>query len=278
MFAPMLQRVVVPNGPVFYQSPLLTNAGVRHGFTTRLGGVSSSPFDSLNLGNPQRRTPSDPQDSAANLQVNLQRVQDAIGCGSSRRRWCRQVHGNNVAVVAEGFEDGTDADALLTADPGDVLAIRVADCVPILLSSRDGAVVAAVHAGWRGVVSEIVPRAATMIAAEANCSSSDLVAAIGPCIGFDAFEVGEDVWPIFTRMFGDDVLRPASESNKRAVDLRTSIEKQLTTMGLPRVAIDSTDRCTFLHADEFFSHRRDHGLTGRMAAMIAPRRASGQTT
>jgi YfiH family protein len=147
-----------------------------------------------------------------------------------------------------------------------VASVRVADCVPVLLAAADGRTVATVHAGWRGVIAGVVT------AALAELRSRDVVAAIGPCIGFDAFEVGPEVLDAFRSEFGEHAPVAASANGKGRVDLRRAVSMQLTRSGIPAEHIDSTDRCTHRDRDEFYSHRRDNGVTGRMAAVISPTR------
>jgi YfiH family protein len=258
----VLQRKADSNGVVFYTSPLLEQIGVPHGFTTRIGGVSAVPFDTLNLGNP----PGDTRDSDSNVSHNLARVEMAIELQNRQRLSARQVHGARVLIAnSDDFSPGQEADALLTDDHRAYVLVRVADCVPILLASDDGAVVGAVHAGWRGVIAGAVPAALDAMA-KTWCRTSDrIIAAIGPCIGFDAFEVGPEVIAAFIDKFG-----PATGWRERHVDLVAAVRQQLRSAGVPESNIDHGDRCTFRDRDEFFSHRRDRGLTGRMAAVIAP--------
>src|SRR5687768_17098934 len=151
----MLQRRIAPNGVVYYASPLLERAGVPHAFSTRLGGISPPPFDSLNLGNPNGCAVQDDYD---HVWHNYRLLQDAAACGGRELVRVHQVHGAAVAVVTPGrpFDVSTKADALVGDDPGRVLSVRVADCVPVLLAAGDGRTVAAVHAGWRGVVAGAV--------------------------------------------------------------------------------------------------------------------------
>jgi YfiH family protein len=266
----VLQRQTSSDGLVYYTSPLLARLNVPHAFTTRLGGVSAPPYDSLNLGNPSGIA-SDQHDSADHIAENYRRLHRAIGCERRQRSFVHQVHGASVLRVAPeaGFSNGACADAMITADASRLLAIRVADCVPLLVSSDDGAVVAAIHAGWRGVVAGIVGNAINAM----NIAPGRLVAAIGPCIGFDSFEVGSEVMHEFTRALLDDapLRKHAGDANKGFVDLRAAVRLQLRHAGLSDDRIDTTDRCTFRDADEFFSHRRDRGVTGRMAAMIGTR-------
>lgn len=249
---------------VYYVSPQLRRLGVPHAFSTRCGGVSQPPFESLNLGNPSG---CEIRDDSECIRENYRRLQCAIGCQDLPRRWVHQVHGNRVERVRRGepFISGVQADALVGDDPQQILAVRVADCVPILLSSGDGRRVAAVHAGWRGVVGDVVGAAIAALGDEPQ----SMVAAIGPCIGFDAFEVGPEVLQRFRHAFDGQAPVREAANGKGFVDLRHAVRLQLLRHGLREDRIDTTDRCTFRDADEFFSHRRDNGVTGRLAALVA---------
>jgi polyphenol oxidase len=269
----VLERRTAANGVVYYVSPLLAGVGVPHGFSTRRGGDSPPPFDSLNLGNP---TGCAVQDDSARIQANYAKLHDAIGCAGRERCWVHQVHGDAVEHVRRGepFECGRKADAIVGDDAGRVLAVRVADCVPVLVATDDGRTVAAIHAGWRGVVAGIVPTAvAALLKRRPDLRAARFVAAIGPCIGYDAFEVGPEVLAEFARVFGADApaRRVGTGDRKGYVDLREGARRQLLSSGLLAERIDVSDRCTVRDADEFFSHRRDNGMTGRLAALIAPR-------
>ena len=254
------------NGVVVYQSDLL--AHVPHGFSTRIGGVSAGPFAAMNLGNPNGCPQ---QDDLANIAENYRRLQGAIGCEGRSRAQVHQVHGCDVrqARASEAFDIHAKADAIISDDPQQLLSVRTADCVPVLLASIDGRFVAAVHAGWRGVVAGAVTTAArAMMQTYALDSPASLVAAIGPSIGFDAFEVGSEVLAEFHRVFGDHAQMREVPGGKGFVDLRRAISIELQRLGVPANQIDTTDRCTFTHANEFFSHRRENGVTGRMASVI----------
>lgn len=269
-FVPVLQRKSSDTGVVYYISPVLSRAGVPHAFSTRIGGVSTGPFDSLNLGNP---APTQLQDEKQRIQENYRRLEQAIGLRGKTRCWVHQVHGPDVVFVRRDheFASGARADALVGDDPDRTLSIRSADCVPILISTAEGEAVAAVHAGWRGVIANTVGCAVRELRRTSN--SNHLLAAVGPCIGFDAFEVGAEVLAEFNRVFPDETpIRPGA-NGKGFVDLRAAIRTQLIEAGLVETDIDMTDCCTVHNADEFFSHRRDNGITGRMAALIAPRSA-----
>jgi YfiH family protein len=255
----MLQRRET-NGLVYYSSPLLEQIGVPHCFSTRIGGVSPAPFDSLNLGNPSGV---DHVDDYDRIHENYRKLQRAIGRAQHERIWVHQVHGGD--VMRAPCPSGAKADALVCDDPTKLIAIRVADCVPILLSSTDGKMVAAVHSGWRGVIAGVVRNAIEAM----HVRPEFVIAAIGPCISIDAFEVGGEVLDAFTQTFGNRAPIRRRADGKGHVDLRQAVRLQLIDSGLHGDRIDTTDRCTFTHAAEFFSHRRDHGVTGRMAALIA---------
>lgn len=264
----MLDRRTSPTGVVYYGSRLLDAAGVPHAFSTRVGGVSPPPFDSLNLGNPSG---CDVLDDGERIERNYALLQGAIGCGGMERCRLHQVHGSIVRAVRAGepFESGVKGDALTSDDRTRVIAVRVADCVPVLIASTDGAFVAAIHAGWRGVVAGVVGAGVQQL--RERCGASPLVAAVGPCIGFEPFEVGPEVVTEFERVFGSDAPVRRRDDGKGRIDLRTAVKLQLRGAGLNEDGIDTTDRCTSRDADEFYSHRRDRGITGRMAALIAPR-------
>ncbi len=264
----MLERRVAENGVVFYASPLLENIGVGHAFGTRIGGVSEGIFASLNLGNPSG---SAVVDSSDHIAENHRRLAAAARCDGKVMRKLNQVHGANVVWMNldASCALAPSADAIVSDDPRCMASVRVADCVPVLLATENGRLVAAVHAGWRGVVAGVVPAAVAAI--KNRASRSDIIAAIGPCIGVENFEVGDEVVGEFRRALGEGAPVSAMTGAKAHVDLRAAIWHQLRACGVSSDRIDSTDRCTFRDRDEFFSHRRDGGVTGRMAAIIACR-------
>jgi len=255
----MLQRITAANGVTYYTSSLLP---VRHAFSTRIGGCSGGPFASLNLGNPNGQAV---QDDYQNVWNNYRLLHSAIGVDDPTPLRVHQVHGNAVVEVGDdqAFDCGVKADAIVSRDRRRVVSVRVADCVPVLLATVDGQTVAAVHAGWRGVIAGVVPAAVARMGDVRN-----IRAAIGPCIGFDAFEVGSEVLAEFTRVFGPAAPIRHGAGGKGYVDLRAAVRRQLLQAGMAEENIDTTDRCTVRDAEEFFSHRRENGLTGRMAAVI----------
>jgi polyphenol oxidase len=276
----MLHRTTHANSAITFQSPLLDHSQIRHAFSTRHGGVSAGPFASLNLGNP---SDSPQQDSPANIAENYRRLQEALHCPRhTLRAWVRQVHGRSVelierepeneyaetldAEIRDRFSGQISADALVCLVPNVLLTVRIADCVPILLASADGRAVAAIHAGWRGVVGNIIEKVVRTLQ-ENGFPPANLLAAIGPAISAEHFEVGPEVAEEFTRQnLASAVLRPTTTRPKPHIDLQLAIKTQLERAGITQ--IDTNDLCTFRDAADFFSHRRDQGITGRMAAVI----------
>lgn len=267
----MLRRIEASNGVVVYRSPLLDAIGVPHAFSTRIGGVSEGPFASLNLGNPNGAPVQDPQ---VFIEENYRRLKHAIGCDGRRFVFAHQVHGACVVDPARdaqtgaaygGFEIGK-ADALTTTDRTVLVSVRTADCVPVLLASEDGKRVAAVHAGWRGVVGRVATEALKRFD-----KPSRVIVAIGPSIGTKSFEVGVDVLREFDLVFGPETpFVPSDRGPSHAhLDLREALAIQFRHAGVEK--IDTTDRCTVRDDREFFSHRRENGITGRMAAIIGTR-------
>lgn len=269
------------------QSPLLQH--VPHGFSTRSGGVSRGMFDSLNFGNPSD-LPSEARDPVSNIHANQQRLLHAIGQTDSPE-WVNlhQVHGDQCHVVRRGeasHRAGTDAsgqplstkaDALVTDDPGRVLSIRIADCAPILLAAADGSVVGAVHAGWRGVALRVAVEAVAALRRLAPGRADRPLAAIGPCIGPAAFQVGHEVVAALAQSHPDLPphlwSRPDPAAPDRSlVDLPALLRHQLLAAGC--LVCTACCLCTVSRPELFFSHRRDQGRTGRLTAVIRARQAT----
>lgn len=227
--------------------------GVVHGFTDRLGGASEGRYATLNLG---RRWGDDP----AAVAENYRRVAEAGGFRGESLRTVRQVHGN-VVLRARELAEGSEADGLwVHRDDGPLVAgVLTADCVPLLLADRAGTVAAAVHSGWKGTVADIAGAAVRVLAAQVPVTT--LVAAIGPCIEVEAFEVGEEVAaqfdPAFVRRAG--FVKPH-------VDLVATVRAQLLAAGVPAEAISRVGGCTCREPGRYFSYRRDGAGIGQMLA------------
>jgi YfiH family protein len=259
----------VPDLLPLLRSETLKSAHFRHGFSTREGGVSKPPFDSLDFA--ILRDP-------VLLRENQERLANAVGFERERLFQTHQVHGRAL-VVAEG--DPIDmirreADALV-AEPGSghAVAIRVADCVPVLLADPETGRVAAVHAGWRGVVADVVGVAVRRLGTAT--AASPLLAAIGPCIGPCCFEVGADVGDTIARATTvDAVVRRDDARGKAFVDLRRAVRAQLRGLGLSDASIEDVPDntragCTRCNVQRFYSYRRDGDASGRLVGVIAAR-------
>jgi purine-nucleoside/S-methyl-5'-thioadenosine phosphorylase / adenosine deaminase len=240
----------------FIQSALL--AGFPHGFTTRRGGGSAPPFDSLNLGGAVG-------DDPARVAENWRLVERETGLAFAR---VRQVHGACVVRLDAGTPPSLEADAVLSRTSGVAACVSVADCVPVLLADPASGAVAAVHAGWRGTLARAAAEAVRALAEESGAAPGRLVAAIGPAIGPCCYEVSPDLAQRFAAEMGADVVR---RGGAPTVDLWAANAAVLRAAGLKADRIEALRRCTSCERDDFFSHRRDAGRTGRQMAFIAPR-------
>ncbi len=230
-------------------------AGLVHGFTDRVGGVSEGRYASLNLG---RRWGDDP----AAVAENYRRVAEAAGFRGEDLRLVRQVHGATV-LRARDVAAESEADALwVHRDDGPLVAgVLTADCVPILITDAAGTVAAAVHSGWKGTVADIA--AATVRVLSQVVAAGTLRVAIGPCIELAAFEVGDEV----AAQFPEEFVR--SEPGCRPhVDLVATVRAQLIAAGVPARAISRVGGCTFSDPGRYFSYRRDGAGIGQMLAFI----------
>ena len=262
--------------------------GVHAVFTTRAGGVSSAPWDSLNLGDHVGDVP-------AHVAANRAQLSAAVGAHAV---FLQQVHGQTVCVLDAQTPDGAVADACVTQHIGVACTIMVADCLPVLLASTCGSFVGAAHAGWRGlagtapdssggVVESIYASFTALAQANIAGSASDLIAWLGPCIGPDAFEVGAEVKAAFEAVDpGAGACFKAAGPGKFMADLPALARLRLRALGVTAVYGNdgSAPWCTVSNPSRFFSHRRDAGpvrtdesggsggngffTTGRMAACI----------
>jgi polyphenol oxidase len=240
---------------------------VRSVCTTRAGGVSKAPFDSLNLGDHVG-------DAAADVAQNRNTLQTAI---SAKPVFLKQVHGTQIVSLNAETAHATEADACITTQSSIACTIMVADCLPVLLTNRAGSFVAAAHAGWRGLAGQsgVGVLEATVDAIQATKTTvPDIMAWLGPCIGNTQFEVGGEVRDAFASR-NPAALRcfTPSAGGKWLADLRGLAHQRLNALGITQIYGNdgSAAWCTVSESSRFFSHRRDSialGGSGRMAACI----------
>ena len=256
------------NGLVWLSSPLLS--GIHHGFSTRQGGVSAAPWDSLNLGVGRG-------DDPAAVAENYRRFCGAVGADEKRVVLSKQVHETTVRVctadeAGKGLWSSRDytADALITNEPNLPLVVFSADCGIILLYDSLQKAIGAIHAGWRGCAAGIVKKTVEAMVAEYGSKPENILAAIGPCIGQCCFETDGDVPAAMEAALGDDAA-PFVERRgaKYHVDLAGLNRQWLLRAGLTPDHIDTCCLCTACRPDRFWSHRKMGEARGAQIAMIS---------
>ncbi len=231
-------------------------ANVRAVSTTRLSGNSAVPFCSFNLG-----------DHVGDDPAAVQRNRDAL-CDEltlpDAPQWLNQVHGSDIRYVDQRCDNAPDADAAWTDQPGRVLSIMTADCLPVLITAKSGVCIAAIHGGWRGLLDEVIQKTVAAL----PVPPGELLAWLGPAIGPQAFEVGAEVREAFVQKNkGFDccfVAQPGAE--KFLADIFAIGRLCLHHAGITEIS--GGVHCTFQDQKHFFSYRRDAGSTGRMASLI----------
>lgn len=228
-------------------------AAIRAGTTTRQGGVSLPPYTSLNLGGHVGDLPEAVAENRRRLRLQQQLPSEPV--------WLKQIHGT--VVVDAATAPGTpEADASFTTDTSTVCAVMTADCLPLLFCNRQGTVVAAAHAGWRGLLDGVIE--ATVL--RMGVAATDLLVWLGPAIGPSAFEVGNEVRDAF--IAHDAVATAAFKPSPRGrwlADIYQLARQRFEVAGA--TAVYGGDCCTYSDAERFYSYRRD-GVTGRMASLI----------
>lgn len=255
------------NGLVYLTSDLLP-AGIRHGFSTRKGGVSPAPWDSLNLDD--RRG-----DSLANVQENFRRLAAVLEVDAEKFVLSKQVHRDDVRRVTvedcgKGLwkpQDYNSADALITNEPGIPLVVFSADCNVILLYDPVRRAIGAVHAGWRGTAIGIAGKTVREMQQLFGSDPADIRAAIGPAIGQCCFESDSDVPEAIRAHLGDEAdAYMAWNGRKWHIDLKAVNALWLRKAGVQQ--IDTCDHCTYCRQDLYWSHRRTGLSRGEQAAVI----------
>lgn len=256
-----MERIQI-NGIVMYQFEELPDAeAVNHAILTRIGGVSQGPYATLNLGHTVG-------DDRAAVEENHRRALGVLGLEKEETVCPHQIHGAHVDIVGREHL-GTvrpETDAMVTAEPQVPLMMRFGDCTPVLLFDPVQRVVGMVHAGWRGVVVGVVEATVRTMVEHLNCDPAEIWAGIGPTIGPCCYEVGRDVAGKIAASCptGADVVRHVN--GHVHADLPTAVEAQLRAAGIEHV--EDAGLCTSCRVDEFFSHRAEHGRTGRFGIVM----------
>lgn len=237
-----------------------------HAVFTRQGGVSPAPWDSLNLGGTVG-------DETGRVRENRHRALAALGRDPATVYDVWQVHGTNVAIAEAAHQPDTphlQADAILTDKPGLTLLMRFADCVPVLFHDPVRKVAGIAHAGWMGTVHGTVGAVLQAMQARFGSSPADVLAAIGPSIGPDHYEVGADVVHQVRHSFGEEAGGLLTGRGGRIYfDLWAANRLLLEKAGVKKIEVCGL--CTACHNQDWFSHRAEKGRTGRFGALIALR-------
>jgi YfiH family protein len=255
---------------IWLTAPLLEGQSrIRHGFSTRTGGVSRPPFDTLNLALGRG-------DDPAAVEENYRRFCAVAGGDPARTVLSRQVHEDTVRLVTEAdagkglrFPQDYTADALITNQPGLSLVVFSADCGILLLFDPKTGAIGAIHAGWRGCAAGIVAKTVRELERVFGARPADLLCAIGPCIGPCCFETDDDVPQAMTAALGDQAA-PYLERRgpKWHVDLAGLNREWLLSAGVDPAHIELCGLCTACHPELFWSHRKMGNARGGQVAMI----------
>lgn len=247
-----------------------------HAFSTRLGGASPSPFDSLNLGYST-------EDDSQNVDQNRDRFLSVLGVKDLPLHSLRQIHSSQVHWVVTSRNSSSvvpERDALITRDPGNIIGILTADCYPILLADDRQGVIAAVHAGWKGSMLGITQIVISEMIQKTGCRPEDMTALIGPAIHVCCYQVGSSVREAFLARhdfsegcFYQDLRADQKDTPSRwKLDLLAFHRALLQKNGLSPDRIYSLPHCTCCRPDLYFSYRRDGHRTGRMLSIIGFRK------
>lgn len=222
--------------------------------TSRQGGVSQSPFNSLNLGDHVK-------DNQQHVLQNRQLVQKTFNMPAAPT-WLQQVHGIDIVNLDNNIHSTVIADGSYTTNTGKVCVVMTADCLPLLLCNKQGTEIAAVHAGWRGLCDGVIESAVKKF----RSSPQDILALIGPCIGPHAFEVGQEVYHAFVAHSQPARLAFSNTSNnKYMANLALLAKQRLNALDVNNIT--QSNLCTYANPALFFSYRRQ-AITGRMASFI----------
>ncbi len=253
---------LVRKGKISYLQPEQLPHHVVAGFSTRNGGVSRPPYNSLNLG-------LGTDDQLASVEGNRAAFTRAFDLSPAQLLTVKQDHGENILLIDEQNPDlshflTVEVDAIITNQPDIMIGVLTADCFPLLIWHDKQKVIAVIHAGWRGAASGLIDKTLQSIHNHFGLPASELHAAVGPGIGAHDYEVDRPVRDAFRQ--GTGFWNDTSKETRLGhwlLDIPLSCQLQLEKAGLKPQNIQITKECTCCHPELFFSHRRDNGVTGR---------------
>lgn len=260
----------------YLEYPMLTETGVvKHGFSTRLGGVSTGCYASMNLSFTRG-------DEEARVRENFRRIAEAIGVKCEDMVFSQQTHTTNVRTVTEEDRgmgivrplEYTDVDGLVTDVPGICLVTFYADCVPLFFVDPVKRAIGLSHSGWRGTVGQIGKVTVERMQKEYGCDPKDILAAVGPSICQECYEVSEDVIEQFRKSFCEEQWKEIfyrKENGKYQLNLWRANELILKSAGITEAHIAVTNVCTHCNSEVLYSHRTTGDKRGNLAAFLALR-------
>lgn len=246
------------NGITWGEFPEITALGVTHGMSTRMGGISEKPYDSLNLG-----LMADRENPDRTLE-NRRRFFEAVGLTMDRLATYRQIHSDVVEKEEQPGIHAEGADGVITQTPNVVLMALAADCVPVIIVDPVQKALSVVHSGWRGTASGISSKAVTRMINEYESKSKDLWIGIGPSIGECCYEVSREVYEKTWQSVGQ---KRQAETDHPHLNLWDVIKEQMLLLQVPEKQILIAGHCTCCENDRFFSHRAGDG--GRCALVAS---------
>lgn len=251
--------------------PAFTETGlVEHLFSTRMGGVSKGIFSTMNVSFTRG-------DEEAAVRENFRRIaevmhgrpEDFVCSDQTHTVNIRKVTGTDRGKGVVREKDYRDIDGLVTDEPGIILSCFFADCVPLYFLDTRKKVIGLAHSGWRGTVNRMGREMIDFMEKEYGCRKEHLIAAIGPSICRDCYEVSADVADAFRQEFGGEVLTDGREEGKYQLDLWKANKRVLLDAGLSETQISVTDICTCCNAEKLFSHRASKGKRGNLGAFLS---------
>ncbi len=253
-------------------SNLRNDSRIKHFITSRKGGLSKGPYESMNTG-------FHVGDNDWIVLQNRNKLASTVNASISQFTFAAQTHSSNVAIInntakGKGSTDSKTAvhntDALICATPGIYICVQTADCVPLLLFDPINRAIAAIHAGWRGTLKKITEATILMMMHTFETRPSDLVVGIGPSNGPCCYEVGEDVYAEANKSLGNaaDVIKSGPRKGKYMFDQWQANFNQLTGLGVKAENIEMAEICSQCQSDVFFSSRKGKGITGRTTSGI----------